>query len=107
MPFSPSERTTSRVQRCLRLPEPVLRGAGRFVCHRSERKLSGLPVSTVPGSSSNLQDAGFLDCQRQRKIPSVIACFSIGHAALGQFGHRRLSLPYLQASISTRAKPST
>lgn len=59
-------------------------------------KLSGLPVSTVHRFLVNLESSGFLNCTDSGVYHLGIACFSIGHAALGQLDIRRLSLPYLQ-----------
>jgi len=58
--------------------------------------LSQLPVSTVHRFLVNLDRAGFLNCGGDGVYHLGIACFAIGHAALGQLDIRRLSLPYLQ-----------
>lgn len=59
-------------------------------------KLSHLPVSTVHRFLVNLENSGFLNCSETGVYHLGIACFSIGHAALGQLDIRRLSLPYLR-----------
>jgi IclR family KDG regulon transcriptional repressor len=58
-------------------------------------KLSGLPVSTVHRFLVNLETAGYLNCSGSGLYHLGIACFSLGHAALGQLDIRRLSLPHL------------
>ncbi|MBV8892421.1 MAG: IclR family transcriptional regulator [Acidobacteria bacterium] len=58
-------------------------------------KLSGLPVSTVHRFLVNLEGAGYLNCGGTGIYHLGIACFSLGHAALGQLDIRRLSLPHL------------
>jgi IclR family transcriptional regulator, KDG regulon repressor len=66
-------------------------------------KLSGLPVSTVHRFLVNLESAGYLNCSDSGNYHLGIACFSLGHAALGQLDIRRLSLPYLhQLNAQTR-----
>jgi IclR family transcriptional regulator, KDG regulon repressor len=57
---------------------------------------SRLPVSTVHRFLTNLESAGFLNCGGDSVYHLGIACFAIGHAALGQLDIRRVSLPYLQ-----------
>jgi IclR family acetate operon transcriptional repressor len=57
---------------------------------------SRLPVSTVHRFLANLEGAGFLNCSGDGVHNLGIACFAIGHAALGQLDIRRISLPYLQ-----------
>jgi DNA-binding IclR family transcriptional regulator len=57
---------------------------------------SRLPVSTVHRFLANLEGAGFLNCSGDGVYHLGIACFAIGHAALGQLDIRRVSLPYLQ-----------
>jgi IclR family transcriptional regulator, KDG regulon repressor len=57
---------------------------------------SRLPVSTVHRFLTNLEGAGFLNCGGDSVYHLGIACFAIGHAALGQLDIRRVSLPYLQ-----------
>jgi IclR family transcriptional regulator, KDG regulon repressor len=57
---------------------------------------SRLPASTVHRFLANLQGAGFLNCGGNGVYRLGIACFAIGHAALGQLDIRRVSLPYLQ-----------
>jgi IclR family KDG regulon transcriptional repressor len=57
---------------------------------------SRLPVSTVHRFLANLEGAGFLNCSGDSVYHLGIACFAIGHAALGQLDIRRVSLPYLQ-----------
>ncbi len=84
------------VQRCLRLLGLFSQAPGGLSATEVTR-LSGLPVSTVHRFLVNLEEAGFLDCGVSGKYHLGIACFSIGHAALGQLDIRRLSLPYLQA----------
>jgi IclR family acetate operon transcriptional repressor len=84
------------VQRCLRLLG-LFSQAPDGLSATEVTKLSGLPVSTVHRFLVNLEEAGFLDCGVSGKYHLGIACFSIGHAALGQLDIRRLSLPYLQA----------
>ncbi len=97
MPVSPKRTyNITSVQRCLRLLS-LFSEAPAGLSATEVTKLSGLPVSTVHRFLVNLQDAGFLDCSAKGKYHLGIACFSIGHAALGQLDIRRLSLPYLQA----------
>ena len=84
------------VQRCLRLLG-LFSQAPDGLSATEVTKLSGLPVSTVHRFLVNLEEAGFLDCGVSGKYHLGIACFSIGHAALGQLDIRRLSLPYLHA----------
>ena len=84
------------VQRCLRLLS-LFSQTPNGLSASEVTKLSGLPVSTVHRFLVNLEEAGFLDCGGNGKYHLGIACFSIGHAALGQLDIRRLSLPYLQA----------
>jgi DNA-binding IclR family transcriptional regulator len=84
------------VQRCLRLLSLFSRTPDGLSA-TEVTKLSGLPVSTVHRFLVNLENAGFLNCSGSGKYHLGIACFSIGHAALGQLDIRRLSLPYLQA----------
>jgi IclR family transcriptional regulator, KDG regulon repressor len=84
------------VQRCLRLLNLFSQTPNGLSASEVTR-LSGLPVSTVHRFLVNLEEAGFLDCGGNGKYHLGIACFSIGHAALGQLDIRRLSLPYLQA----------
>ena len=97
MPVSPKRTyNITSVQRCLRLLSLFSEAPGGLSA-TEVTKLSGLPVSTVHRFLVNLQDAGFLDCSAKGKYHLGIACFSIGHAALGQLDIRRLSLPYLQA----------
>src|SRR5882762_2490919 len=97
MPVSPKRTyNITSVQRCLRLLS-LFSEAPAGLSATEVTRLSGLPVSTVHRFLVNLQDAGFLDCSAKGKYHLGIACFSIGHAALGQLDIRRLSLPYLQA----------
>ena len=97
MPVSPKRTyNITSVQRCLRLLS-LFSEAPAGLSATEVTKLSGLPVSTVHRFLVNLQAAGFLDCSAKGKYHLGIACFSIGHAALGQLDIRRLSLPYLQA----------
>jgi len=97
MPVSPKRTyNITSVQRCLRLLS-LFSEAPAGLSATEVTKLSGLPVSTVHRFLVNLQDAGFLDWSAKGKYHLGIACFSIGHAALGQLDIRRLSLPYLQA----------
>lgn len=58
--------------------------------------LSRLPASTVHRFLTNLQTAGFLNCNGDGVYHLGIACFAIGQSALGQLDIRRLSLPYLR-----------
>jgi len=97
MPVSPKRTyNITSVQRCLRLLSLFSEAPGGLSATEVTKR-SGLPVSTVHRFLVNLQDAGFLDCTARGKYHLGIACFSIGHAALGQLDIRRLSLPYLQA----------
>jgi len=97
MPVSPKRTyNITSVQRCLRLLSLFSEAPGGLSA-TEVTKLSGLPVSTVHRFLVNLHEAGFLDCSARGKYHLGIACFSIGHAALGQLDIRRLSLPYLQA----------
>jgi IclR family transcriptional regulator, KDG regulon repressor len=57
---------------------------------------SRLPVSTVHRFLANLHGGGFLNCGGDGVYHLGIACFAIGHAALGQLDIRRVSLPYLE-----------
>jgi IclR family transcriptional regulator, KDG regulon repressor len=57
---------------------------------------SRLPVSTVHRFLANLEGSGFLNCSGDSVYHLGIACFAIGHAALGQLDIRRVSLPYLE-----------
>jgi DNA-binding IclR family transcriptional regulator len=57
---------------------------------------SRLPVSTVHRFLANLETSGFLNCSGDGVYHLGIACFAIGHAALGQLDIRRVSLPYLR-----------
>jgi DNA-binding IclR family transcriptional regulator len=57
---------------------------------------SRLPVSTVHRFLANLAGTGFLNCGGDGVYHLGIACFAIGHAALGQLDIRRVSLPYLE-----------
>ncbi|MBS1840869.1 MAG: IclR family transcriptional regulator [Acidobacteria bacterium] len=97
--MSPVQKRTYKitsVQRCLRLLS-LFSQTPNGLSASEVTKLSGLPVSTVHRFLVNLEEAGFLDCGGNGKYHLGIACFSIGHAALGQLDIRRLSLPYLQA----------
>ena len=58
--------------------------------------LSRLPVSTVHRFLANLVTSNFLSCDGEGQYHLGIACFAIGHAAVGQLDIRRLSLPYLR-----------
>ncbi|HLK05687.1 MAG TPA: IclR family transcriptional regulator [Candidatus Acidoferrum sp.] len=88
--------TITSVQRCLRLLS-LFSQAPDGLSASEVARLSALPVSTIHRFLVNLEEAGFLDCSGSGKYHLGIACFSIGHAALGQLDIRRLSLPYLQA----------
>jgi IclR family KDG regulon transcriptional repressor len=55
-----------------------------------------LPVSTVHRFLANLEGSGFLNCSGDGVYHLGIACFAIGHVALGQLDIRRVSQPYLQ-----------
>jgi DNA-binding IclR family transcriptional regulator len=57
---------------------------------------SRLPVSTVHRFLANLEGSGFLNCSGDGVYHLGIACFAIGHVALGQLDIRRVSQPYLQ-----------
>jgi IclR family transcriptional regulator, KDG regulon repressor len=57
---------------------------------------SRLPVSTVHRFLANLEGTGFLNCSGDGVYHLGIACFAIGHVALGQLDIRRVSQPYLQ-----------
>ena len=57
---------------------------------------SRLPVSTVHRFLANLEASDFLNCSGDGVYHLGIACFAIGHAALGQLDIRRVSLPHLQ-----------
>lgn len=58
--------------------------------------LSRLPVSTVHRFLANLVTTNFLSCDGDGHYHLGIACFAIGHQAVGQLDIRRLSLPYLR-----------
>lgn len=94
----PPKRTynITSVQRCLRLLR-LFSEAPNGLSASEVAKMSGLPVSTVHRFLANLETAGFLEWSGAGKYHLGIACFSIGHAALGQLDIRRLSLPYLKA----------
>jgi len=83
------------LQRGLRLLQ-IFSEAPHGLTAKQVANLSRLPVSTVHRFLVNLDRAGFLNCSGDGMYHLGIACFAIGHAALGQLDIRRLSLPYLQ-----------
>jgi IclR family transcriptional regulator, KDG regulon repressor len=101
MPQATMASTTKRsyniasLQRGLRLLN-LFASADNGLTATEVGRLSGLPVSTVHRFLANLETAGFLNCSGGRQYHLGIACFSLGHAALGQLDIRRLSLPHLR-----------
>jgi len=83
------------LQRGLRLLQ-LFSESPRGLTAKQVANLSRLPVSTVHRFLANLENTGFLNCGGDGVYHLGIACFAIGHAALGQLDIRRLSLPYLQ-----------
>src|SRR5438046_111414 len=84
------------LQRGLRLLQ-LFSESARGLTAKQVAVFSRLPASTVHRFLANLEGTGFLNCSGDGVYHLGIACFSIGHAALGQLDIRRLSLPYLQA----------
>lgn len=92
----PPKRTynITALQRGLRILE-LFPKAEKGLAASQVAKLSGLPVSTVHRFLVNLENSGYLNCADNGIYHLGIACFSLGHAALGQLDIRRLSLPHL------------
>jgi len=93
---NPPKRTynITALQRGLRILE-LFPKSEKGLAASQVAKLSGLPVSTVHRFLVNLESAGYLNCSGTGIYHLGIACFSLGHAALGQLDIRRLSLPHL------------
>ncbi len=93
---NPPKRTynITALQRGLRILELFTKSEKGLSASQVAR-LSGLPVSTVHRFLVNLETARYLNCSATGLYHLGLACFSLGHAALGQLDIRRLSLPHL------------
>lgn len=93
---NPPKRTynITALQRGLRILE-LFTKSEKGLAASQVAKLSGLPVSTVHRFLVNLESAQYLNCSASGIYHLGLACFALGHAALGQLDIRRLSLPHL------------